>query len=92
MNSSTSEKLNGHVGMWERMSDERLAEQCLACERKWWELNDRIEYWREKPAYLARGKMTDLRCHMSAIETGHQALLEWIEEHRPEVFKAVSDA
>ena len=91
INSNSSDRQNGHVGLWERMSDERLAEQCLACERRWYELNDRIGYWRGKPAYLARPKVVELRNKLDAVEMAHKALLDWTAEHRPEVFEAVTD-
>ena len=89
--STNSDRLSGHVGLWERMSDERLAEQCLACERTWWELNDRIGDYRRLPAYVARPRVNELRDRLDAVEMAHKALLDWAAKHRPEVFEAVTD-
>ena len=90
-NSTSSDRQNGHVGLWEQMSDERLAEQCLACERRWWELNDRIGNYRRLPAYVARPRINDLRAELEYLEEMHKGLLDWTAEHRPEVFEAVTD-
>ena len=89
---SNSNSNDSKSSLWEQMSNERLAEECLACERRWWELNDRIGAYRRLPAYVARPRINDLRGELGYLEEMHQGLLDWTAEHRPEVFEAVTDA